>query len=447
MCGPFILEVTRMILLGGGRRLLATKSKVVHPRVLARLLLSTTILGGSTHPIPVSFFVAGYSSTGITTRRRLIMPPHRRRSSRISGLSAVEESDNNEVVVNSLEELQEPPTKKKRSTRSSSPRSVATKGKTQKEDGVVKKTKKKAFKKDTPKKDFDDSGDEEAATTKVDCLPRTRELQILSNNDVDGVKFVMGIDEAGRGPLAGPVVAAACICPTDIGGIVDSKKVVKEEDREALFEQIVALPDVSWAVAIIDANRIDQINILQATLEGMRLCASALANNENETLTTPSYYKKKTKKKKKSNDDDDKEEDGPIDDICIPIVKEASIEDTGCYVVKKKASTMKGSSSSSSAEYYALIDGNKIPQDMPCESESIVKGDSKEFAIAAASILAKVTRDRLMHAYDEKYPEYNLAQHKGYPTAHHMSTVTKLGPTPIHRLTFAPLKHMEFDDN
>jgi ribonuclease HII len=99
-----------------------------------------------------------------------------------------------------------------------------------------------------------------------------------------------------------------------------------------------------------------------------------------------------------------------------------------------------------SSSFYALIDGNKIPKDMPCPAEAVVKGDGKEFMIAAASILAKVTRDRLMHAYDKEYPDYHLKRHKGYPTADHMKAVAKLGASPIHRRTFAPLKHMELDE-
>ena len=96
---------------------------------------------------------------------------------------------------------------------------------------------------------------------------------------------------------------------------------------------------------------------------------------------------------------------------------------------------------------YALIDGNRLPQDLPCAAETMVKGDGREYAIAAASILAKVTRDRLMHAYDELYPAYGLAQHKGYPTAAHMAAVHAHGASPIHRRSFAPLKHWEFDDD
>ena len=92
------------------------------------------------------------------------------------------------------------------------------------------------------------------------------------------------------------------------------------------------------------------------------------------------------------------------------------------------------------ASYHALIDGNRLPTDMPCSADAIVKGDSREYCIAAASILAKVTRDRIMHQYHKLYPVYNLAQHKGYPTAAHINALRTHGPSPIHRMTFAPLK-------
>jgi ribonuclease HII len=263
------------------------------------------------------------------------------------------------------------------------------------------------------------------------CLPRTRELQLRKKE----IQHILGIDEAGRGPLAGPVVAAAIICRLDLPGVVDSKKITKEENREALYEQLIALKDVQWAVAIIDAARIDEINILQATLEGMRLAATALVD--------PSK-------------------------LNVPIASEASVKEVGCYVIcsknivegipttkakssKKKPKAEPGEEEDSmpimdTTTFYALIDGNKVPKGMPCSAESIVKGDSKEFSVAAASILAKVTRDRLMHGYDELYPQFNLKQHKGYPTAAHMQAVKKHGASPIHRRTFAPLKHMEFDE-
>ena len=213
----------------------------------------------------------------------------------------------------------------------------------------------------------------------------------------------MGVDEAGRGPLAGPVVVAAAVVPHSIPGITDSKLLAKEEDRERLYEQLVASPNIQWAVAVIDAARIDEINILQATMEGMRLAAHAVMAPQNDS-------------------------------------EEASVERQGCYVVcgPEAASQKK-------PKFYALIDGNRLPKDMSCEAETIIKGDSKEYCIAAASILAKVTRDRLMREYDKMYPHFKLSQHKGYPTAVHMALVKEHGASPIHRRSFAPLKHMTFD--
>ena len=247
----------------------------------------------------------------------------------------------------------------------------------------------------------------------VDCLPRTREMQLLKPN-----LFIIGVDEAGRGPLAGPVVAAAAIVPTDIAGIIDSKKITKEEERERLYEELIVSSGIRYAVAVVSAQRIDEINILQATLEGMRMATEGVMNMDSN------------KKKKK------------VNNVASAERKEISYVITGSVEDNSKS---KGSSSKSS--YYTLIDGNKVPKDMPCEAESMVKGDGREYSIGAASILAKVTRDRLMHEYHVKYPEYNLAQHKGYPTASHMAACRKHGASPIHRRTFAPLKHWDFDDD
>ena len=252
-------------------------------------------------------------------------------------------------------------------------------------------------------------------TPSVDCLPRTRENLLLQENSN---LFVIGVDEAGRGPLAGPVVAAAAIVPTNIAGIIDSKKITKEEERERLYEELIVSPGIRYAVAIISAQRIDEINILQATLEGMRMATEGVMNMDSN------------KKKKK------------VNNVASAERKEIS------YVITGSAEdNSKSKSSSSNISYYTLIDGNKVPKDMPCEAESMVKGDGREYSIGAASILAKVTRDRLMHEYHVKYPEYNLAQHKGYPTASHMAACRKYGASPIHRRTFAPLKHWDFDDD
>ena len=256
--------------------------------------------------------------------------------------------------------------------------------------------------------------EEEAAPA---CLPRTREQSLQKSFDNDNL-MVIGVDEAGRGPLAGPVCAAAALLPVDIPGITDSKKITKEEERERLYEEIVAAPGVRWAAAVIDAQRIDEINILQATMEAMKMATNAVMSP-------------------------------PKPKECI---KEASVDRMGCYVIcganDEKGKAIEAADAADIADsYYALIDGNRVPKEMPCEAEPMVKGDGREYCIGAASLIAKVTRDRLMHAYDELYPEYNLKQHKGYPTAAHMSAVYKHGASPIHRRTFAPLKHMSFDED
>jgi ribonuclease HII len=250
-----------------------------------------------------------------------------------------------------------------------------------------------------------------------DYLPRTFECKLM--NEISTLRFVIGIDEAGRGPLAGPVVAAAAIVPVNITGVIDSKKITKEASREQLYEEIVSSPGVRWAAAIVDAPRIDEINILQATLLAMRMAAAAVMAQEPKDR---------------------------IDAACVSKV--------GCYVVcgqmnmSEKFDFATGSRDAlGSDSVYALVDGNRLPKDMPCLAEYIVKGDSKEYSIAAASIIAKVTRDRLMHGYDKLYPAFGFQQHKGYGTAKHMAAVRKYGASPIHRRSFAPLKHMEFDED
>ncbi|GMH73520.1 hypothetical protein TL16_g06215, partial [Triparma laevis f. inornata] len=186
---------------------------------------------------------------------------------------------------------------------------------------------------------------------------------------------VMGIDEAGRGPLAGPVVTAACLFPASaplVPGVGDSKTITDEDERERLYEEIIKVPGVRFCVAVIDSKRIDAINILQATCEGMRASARGVVDLEGDS--------------------------------------------------------------------YALVDGNRFPNDMICDGEPMIKGDGREYVIAAASILAKVSRDRIMREYDVMYPQYNLKQHKGYPTAAHQSAIFEHGVSKIHRRTFAPIK-------
>jgi ribonuclease HII len=182
--------------------------------------------------------------------------------------------------------------------------------------------------------------------------------------------LVAGVDEAGRGPIAGPVVAAAVILnPAKIpAGIQDSKK-LSHIKREALFEEICTHA-IAYGIAEASVEEIDRINILQASLLAMERAAEKL----------------------------------------------------------------------SPAPKHALIDGNKLPKNLPCPATAIVKGDSISFSIAAASILAKVTRDRLMAQLAEQYTQYGWAENAGYPTPDHLARLEKFGASPHHRKSFAPVK-------
>lgn len=181
-----------------------------------------------------------------------------------------------------------------------------------------------------------------------------------------GANYICGIDEAGRGPLAGPVVVAACIMPRDsmIEGVNDSKK-VSEKKREELYE-IITDKALAYGVGIIDQKEIDRINILNATKEGLTMA-----------------------------------------------VKELSIRPDLIIV-----------------DALTKIDTDGIPY------KSIVKGDAKCYSISAASIIAKVTRDRIMRQWDEVYPQYGFIQHKGYGTAQHIAAIKQYGLCPLHRLSF-----------
>ncbi|MEJ2384519.1 MAG: ribonuclease HII [Xanthomonadales bacterium] len=180
---------------------------------------------------------------------------------------------------------------------------------------------------------------------------------------------VAGVDEAGRGPLAGPVVVAAVILDPDrpIEGLADSKK-LNETRREVLYAQIVESA-LAWSVIAVTPAEIDRINILQATLAGMRRAVAS--------LEPPAQM--------------------------------------------------------------ALIDGNRAPE-LPCPSRTVIGGDALEPAISAASILAKVTRDRHMCALHERFPEYGFDRHKGYPTAAHLDALERCGPCAEHRRSFAPVR-------
>ena len=181
-----------------------------------------------------------------------------------------------------------------------------------------------------------------------------------------GYKLVCGVDEAGRGPLAGPVCAAAVILPDncEIEGLNDSKK-ISEKKREALFD-IIKEKAIAYSIAYGSLEEIEEYNILEATYLAM--------NRAIEGLNTKADF--------------------------------------------------------------ALIDGNRVPKGIKIPCETVVKGDSKSCSIAAASILAKVTRDRLMLEYDKKYPQYLFAQHKGYGTKAHYEAIKQHGVCEIHRRSF-----------
>jgi len=192
-----------------------------------------------------------------------------------------------------------------------------------------------------------------------------------------GFTLVAGVDEAGRGPLAGPVVAAAVIFPSRwsesgvdarLHGLNDSKQLT-ESQREDFFAVLTAHPEIRFAVSVVDVETIDRINILQATHRAM-----------NEAL--------------------------------------AQLQPRPEHV---------------------LVDGKPV-RTMELPHTALVKGDARSYSIAAASVLAKVTRDRMMLEFHERWPAYGFAEHKGYGTEQHLAAIAAHGPCPIHRLTFAPFK-------
>ena len=197
------------------------------------------------------------------------------------------------------------------------------------------------------------------------------ELWRIENDLYDsGEGLICGVDEAGRGPLAGPVCAAAVILPRglDIPGLDDSKKLT-EKRREALYD-VITESAVSYGIAFADHREIDELNILNATFLAMNRAIARL--DPKPTL--------------------------------------------------------------------ALIDGNTV-KGIGCNAKSIVGGDGKSASIAAASILAKVTRDRLMYRLSEEYPEYGFERHKGYGTKLHYEALREYGVSPIHRMTFLKKMH------
>jgi ribonuclease HII len=190
-----------------------------------------------------------------------------------------------------------------------------------------------------------------------------------------GCRVVAGVDEAGRGPLAGPVSVAAVVLPAGFEHpILNDSKKLTEAKREKLYDELTSDVRVRWCCVLVEADEIDRLNILGATHEGMRRAVRGLGDDV----------------------------DG------------------------------------------ALIDGRPVKL-FPIRQLALVKGDSLSFSIAAASVIAKVTRDRLMVRMAETYPGYGFEIHKGYPTAAHLAALKRLGPCPQHRRSFGPVAQMELN--
>lgn len=197
-----------------------------------------------------------------------------------------------------------------------------------------------------------------------------------------GLSHVAGVDEAGCGPLAGPVVAAAVVfpkawlasgLPAKFRGLNDSKQ-LPEDEREKFFERLVSSPEILHAIASVDAETIDRLNIRQAAWHAMNLALDQLQPRPE----------------------------------------------------------------------HVLVDGLRIKW-LPYRQTALVKGDARSYSIAAASVLAKVTRDRAMRELDKQFPGYGFAEHKGYSTPQHFAAIGKLGPCAIHRKSFSPIKTKEPD--
>ena len=197
-----------------------------------------------------------------------------------------------------------------------------------------------------------------------------------------GLSFVAGVDEAGCGPLAGPVAAAAVMFPAawretglfgKLRGLNDSKQ-LSEAERERYFERITSHPEIRFGIATVDVEMIDQINILQAAHRAMNLALQQLQP----------------------------------------------------------------------AAQHVLVDGRRV-KSLPVPHTPLVKGDCRSYSIAAASVLAKVTRDRIMKELDRLYPAYGFGEHKGYSTPQHLAAIAQHGPCAIHRRSFSPFRPVELE--
>ena len=200
-------------------------------------------------------------------------------------------------------------------------------------------------------------------------MPNRPHLEHEERLRAGGVETVAGVDEAGRGPLAGPVVAAAVVLPAGFrhGRLNDSKK-LSPAWRRVIYAELTQNLDLLWHVAVVEPAEIDRVNIYRATVAAMRRAVEGLARRPG----------------------------------------------------------------------HVLIDGLPV-RGFPTPQTALVGGDGVSLSIAAASVLAKVTRDRLMEAYDREFPAYGFARHKGYATGEHLATLARHGPCPIHRFTFRPI--------
>ncbi len=213
---------------------------------------------------------------------------------------------------------------------------------------------------------------EDAALASPPARPHLEHETRLRSTGV--ATLVAGIDEAGRGPLAGPVVAAAVILPDGFTHryLNDSKR-LSSARRTKIYGELTSDLAVTWAVAVVDASEVDRLNILRATHEGMRRAFGALSRRPD----------------------------------------------------------------------HALIDGLPV-HPFPVAHTALVGGDAISLSIAAASVIAKVTRDRLMQEFDGRYPGYGFSRHKGYATSAHLAILARHGPCPIHRFTFRPVSEPRF---
>jgi ribonuclease HII len=291
------------------------------------------------------------------------------------------------------------------------------------------------------------AGGAKAATKTTTGLSRTWEARAAKR----GFTCVAGVDEAGRGPLAGPVVAAACVVPEDvqIEGIDDSKK-LNEAARERIFEALTAHPRVRFGVAVVPASRIDEINILQAAMEGMRLAVQRLEGAEDRGASGRHLPPQSPRRVGYPRAEDPARVGaGPRPDFVFVDGNRDPTKVPGPTDEHERQLKLLAKASDPVSRRALQQLRQRGPTERTyrgsfgvAERELVVKGDSKVFCIAAASVIAKVTRDRIMERLHEEWPQYGFRDHKGYPTASHKAAVARHGLCPVHRTTFAPCRYM-----